>query len=296
MTTDASGNQYAEIRYKAWGESRYTYGTSPTKHTYTGQYSNVSDFGLMYYNARWYDSALGRFSQPDTYVPDSQGVQAWDRYAYVNNSPVMHNDPSGHCIICLVAAIGGGVILGTAIFTNFIRAPSAPTDGNASTLSDLLLLGYEHADHANITGEGLQSLQDDPSVQAAQERLVDLINDDPRYGQEAYFLSDSEDLSSTFTANGSSRDWIQAALENNQAFFMVHTGTLSATNTTVAADGTISTTWKVSDNFDYLPDFEDHGFDYNFFAVLNYLGYNIVLGAKEQYPTNAYWQDTILSQ
>ena len=165
-----------------------------------------------------------------------------------------------------------------------------------STLLDLLLLGYEHADHANITGEGLQSLQDDPSVQAAQDRLVDLINDDPRYGLEAYNVPTSEDLSSTFTANGLSRDWKQAALENNQAFFMVHTGILSATNTTVTADGTISTTWKVSDNFDYLPDFEGHGFDYNFFAVLNYFGYNIVLGAENQYPTNAYWQDTIPPQ
>jgi hypothetical protein len=27
-------------------------------------------------------------------------VQAWDRYAYVNNSPTNFNDPSGHCIIC----------------------------------------------------------------------------------------------------------------------------------------------------------------------------------------------------
>jgi hypothetical protein len=32
-------------------------------------------------------------------VPEAaQGVQAWDRYAYVNNSPVNYNDPSGHCI------------------------------------------------------------------------------------------------------------------------------------------------------------------------------------------------------
>jgi len=28
-------------------------------------------------------------------VPD--GVQGYDRYAYVSNSPINHNDPSGHC-------------------------------------------------------------------------------------------------------------------------------------------------------------------------------------------------------
>ena len=28
-------------------------------------------FGLMYYNARWYDPSLGRFAQPDSIVPTS---------------------------------------------------------------------------------------------------------------------------------------------------------------------------------------------------------------------------------
>ncbi len=49
----------------------------------------------MFYNARWYDSSLGRFAQADTIVP--AGVQGYDRYAYVNNNPVRYTDPSGHC-------------------------------------------------------------------------------------------------------------------------------------------------------------------------------------------------------
>ena len=54
-------------------------------------------FGLMYYNARWYDASLGRFAQADSIVPTStQGTQAWDRYAYVNGNPVRYNDPTGH--------------------------------------------------------------------------------------------------------------------------------------------------------------------------------------------------------
>jgi len=48
----------------------------------------------MFYNARWYDSSLGRFAQADSIVPG--GVQGWDRYAYVNNSPINYTDPSGH--------------------------------------------------------------------------------------------------------------------------------------------------------------------------------------------------------
>jgi hypothetical protein len=45
---------------------------------------------------------LGRFVQPDSIIPglDNSKVptdsQAWDRFAYVDNSPVVYNDPSGH--------------------------------------------------------------------------------------------------------------------------------------------------------------------------------------------------------
>jgi hypothetical protein len=55
----------------------------------------------MFYKARWFDPALGRFLQPDTIVPlASQGVMAHDRYAGMNNNPVRYNDPSGHDVGC----------------------------------------------------------------------------------------------------------------------------------------------------------------------------------------------------
>jgi RHS repeat-associated protein len=94
--TDATGNNTIETRYKAWGEVRFASGDVPTKYQYTGQYSYVSDFGLHFYNARWYDSALGRFAQADTIVPVPTNSQAWDRYAYAFNSPVRYTDPTGH--------------------------------------------------------------------------------------------------------------------------------------------------------------------------------------------------------
>ncbi|MCL4272242.1 MAG: RHS repeat-associated core domain-containing protein [Anaerolineales bacterium] len=48
----------------------------------------------MFYNARWYDPSLGRFSQADPIVPD--GIQGLDRYAYSRNNPVNYIDPTGH--------------------------------------------------------------------------------------------------------------------------------------------------------------------------------------------------------
>jgi RHS repeat-associated protein len=96
-TLDASGNIVSELRYSPWGETRYNSGNTPTRYQYTGQYSYTPDFGLYFYNARWYDPTLGRFAQPDSLIPEqSQGAQAWDRYAYVNNNPLKYTDPSGH--------------------------------------------------------------------------------------------------------------------------------------------------------------------------------------------------------
>jgi RHS repeat-associated protein len=141
LTTDAAGKSrafinvlikgagqvIAEQRYTACplrfasgmlreGETRYDSGESQTKYQYTGQYSYVTDFGLHFYNARWYDSQLGRFVQADTIIPEqSQGVQAWDRYAYTNNNPVKYVDPSGHCPTCLIGA-AIGAIAGAAIY------------------------------------------------------------------------------------------------------------------------------------------------------------------------------------
>jgi hypothetical protein len=36
------------------------------------------------------------FMRSDTLVPDLTNTQAWNRFSYVNNSPILYNDPSGH--------------------------------------------------------------------------------------------------------------------------------------------------------------------------------------------------------
>jgi RHS repeat-associated protein len=88
------------MRYRAWGTVRYGSGNVLTTFRYTGQRLENS-LGLYFYQSRWYDPYLNRWIQPDTIIPEaSQGVQAWDRYAYANNNPVIYNDPSGHCVFC----------------------------------------------------------------------------------------------------------------------------------------------------------------------------------------------------
>ena len=96
VTASSTGAFVAEVRYKPWGENSFTSGTTPTSYRFTGQRSEV-DLGLYFYNARWYDPALGRFVSADTIVPEPGNPQALSRYAYSLSNPLKYTDPSGHC-------------------------------------------------------------------------------------------------------------------------------------------------------------------------------------------------------
>ncbi|MBI9049668.1 MAG: alpha/beta hydrolase [Anaerolineaceae bacterium] len=95
ITTTADGTWTSEIRYSAFGETRYSSGITPTDYRYTGQLEQA-DVNLYYYNARYYDAALGRFIQADTIIPGAGDSKSYDRYAYVNNNPLKFTDPSGN--------------------------------------------------------------------------------------------------------------------------------------------------------------------------------------------------------
>jgi RHS repeat-associated protein len=96
ITANSSGGEYGELRYKAWGETRFTSGSTPTTYRFTGQREDAT-IQLLFYNARYYDAALGRFIQADTIVPNPADPQALNRYSYVYNRPCRFTDPSGHC-------------------------------------------------------------------------------------------------------------------------------------------------------------------------------------------------------
>jgi RHS repeat-associated protein len=95
LTTNEAGGFEARVLYYPYGEERYTEGTLLTDYGYTGQRSEAG-FGLMDYNARYYDPALGRFVTADTIVPDPANPQSFNRFAYVYSNPQRYVDPTGH--------------------------------------------------------------------------------------------------------------------------------------------------------------------------------------------------------
>ena len=108
ITATSSGSKTAELRYKPWGETRYTYGTTPTTFRYTGQREEAS-LGLYWYGSRWYSPGLGRFVSPDTIIPQPGSPMAWDRYGYVNSNPVRYTDPSGNTPLIVTALLGAAI-------------------------------------------------------------------------------------------------------------------------------------------------------------------------------------------
>lgn len=81
--------------YMPYGAERGPAASLPTDFTYTG--GRGTSFGLVHLGARWYDSSLNRWTQPDSIIPDPVNPQSHNRYSYVDNRPLVSTDPSGHC-------------------------------------------------------------------------------------------------------------------------------------------------------------------------------------------------------
>ena len=95
VVTDANGNKSEDIYYYPFGGAQSDSGAVSMTYKYTSQEFDA-ETGLYNYNARLYNPSLGRFISPDAIVPDPSNPQAFNRYSYVINNPIMYTDPSGH--------------------------------------------------------------------------------------------------------------------------------------------------------------------------------------------------------
>ena len=55
----------------------------------------ATELGLYFYVARWYDSELAHFIQADQTIPGIANAKAYDRFAYVENNPILFADLNG---------------------------------------------------------------------------------------------------------------------------------------------------------------------------------------------------------
>ena len=88
VITDESGNVVWEAGYEAFGSILNERGETKFTPSYTGKFFDKAS-GLYYFNARWYDSELGKFTVSD---PIRDGVNWWN---YCNENPLSFFDFNG---------------------------------------------------------------------------------------------------------------------------------------------------------------------------------------------------------
>ena len=97
-----TGTTVEEYSFDPWGRRRnhvnWTYTGVPSSFTFNRGYTGhemLDAFGLVNMNGRMYDPVLGRMLSPDNYVSSPGSTQAFNRYSYALNNPLVITDPSG---------------------------------------------------------------------------------------------------------------------------------------------------------------------------------------------------------
>ncbi len=126
VVTDANGVVEQELAYWTFGETRVNSSNQNVDiaYKYTGQEEDRTT-GLYDYHARLYDPLLGRFTQPDTIVPEPFNPQAFNRYSYILNNPPQEHRSDRAC----AQALDGRETGQTTVF-GFAQGPPQKSNEN----------------------------------------------------------------------------------------------------------------------------------------------------------------------
>ncbi|MEK9132088.1 MAG: RHS repeat-associated core domain-containing protein, partial [Patescibacteria group bacterium] len=99
LLTNQAGAVVAEYEYDVFGDvigkDEGTATSEKTSYLFTGQeFDPESD--LFYYNARYYNPALGRFISRDVVLGKDGDVLSRNLFIYVKNNPLKYTDPTGN--------------------------------------------------------------------------------------------------------------------------------------------------------------------------------------------------------
>ena len=102
--TDESGAVVERLAYEPFGKRRVLAGSIDSGDAIAGvttdrgftNHEHLDEIGFIHMNGRVYDPTIGRFISADPYIQAEDNLQSYNRYAYVMNSPLTTNDPSGY--------------------------------------------------------------------------------------------------------------------------------------------------------------------------------------------------------
>ncbi len=108
--------------------------------------------GSYYLRARFYEPATMRFNQPDIVCGDVREPQSLNRYAYVQNNPVMYEDPSGEILV--LVGIGIGLAVGGA-YAGYKYVNNRNKQQGASATTAKTTKGYTQKAKQGISWKGV---------------------------------------------------------------------------------------------------------------------------------------------
>ncbi|UOG36276.1 hypothetical protein MAL01_19415 (plasmid) [Leptospira noguchii] len=104
---DDEGNTLSLMQYLPYGETFVQRGDLNFSPKFNSQELD-RESGFYFFNARYYDPGIGRFTSADTIIDGEFDTQGWNRFSYVKGNPIGAKDPTGHLAAPIVA---GGVVL-----------------------------------------------------------------------------------------------------------------------------------------------------------------------------------------
>ncbi|UOG58933.1 RHS repeat-associated core domain-containing protein (plasmid) [Leptospira noguchii] len=95
---DDEGNTLSQMQYLPYGETFVQRGDLNFSPKYNSQELD-RESGFYFFNARYYDPGIARFTSADTIIDGEFDTQGWNRFSYVKGNPIGAKDPTGHCSV-----------------------------------------------------------------------------------------------------------------------------------------------------------------------------------------------------
>ena len=166
--TNSSGDLVIEYVYDPWGsllETKIGVDESNSKYSvynnmalrnplrYRG-YIYERDTGFYYLQSRYYDPAIGRFINADSYAStDATGLLSTNMFAYCENNPVMRVDPTGELFWDIL-----DVFMAALSWDDFLESPSLVNLGWAALDTLALMPGVPSSGYARRGVEVVSSI------------------------------------------------------------------------------------------------------------------------------------------
>lgn len=125
--TNTSGTVSATMLYDAWGNQRAVTGSGHGNYRFTGAERDTTT-SLYHMGARFYDPVIGRWLSEDPVQDKPFEPATLNFYAYVENNPLIHVDPTGKVLIIpllFLAARGALMVWSAAELVTVLASDAA---------------------------------------------------------------------------------------------------------------------------------------------------------------------------